>query len=110
MSRWLITLAILIVVALLLFVVIVRKDVVTILRERSARKERDRVRNEAFTRSKELLQFLLADPEVARLVRDGLTRELPPSDGVMVETLAIAPDGAANVVRVPSGLGHYKRS
>lgn len=48
----------------------------TMLRERARRKEREQRRKEAFDRSKELLQFLLVDEELAKRVRDGLDEAL----------------------------------
>ncbi len=78
MSRWIAILIALSIAAVIVFVLAVKSDVVILLRERAARRERERVRKEAFLRSKELLQFMLADPDVARLVRNALVRELGP--------------------------------
>lgn len=65
-------------VPILILVSITHKGVLKFLQDRADRKERARIRQEAHDKSKELLQYLLADPETARLIRDNLIRELGP--------------------------------
>jgi uncharacterized membrane protein YcjF (UPF0283 family) len=67
-------------IPVLVFVGLVYKELFRFLRERAKMKERARIRKEAHDRSKELLQFLLADPETAKLIRDNLVKELGTPD------------------------------
>lgn len=79
MNRWVVPVSVVAILAVVGLVFLLRGPVAAALRSRAERKERDRVRREAFERSKDLVGLLLQDPFLAREVHARLSEELKSS-------------------------------
>lgn len=60
----------------LAFFFAIRGPLFAAMAKRAERKERERIRHESIARSTDLLRLILADPETAVLIREGLNKAL----------------------------------
>lgn len=81
MNRWVLPVFVVAVLTVVGLVFLLREPVAAALRSRAERKERDRMRREAFERSKDLVGLLLQDPFLAREVHARLSDELKAARG-----------------------------